>query len=70
MFRGFFVPIGIVKDELVVLNELSDAVHFDLGLVDLYPRVEAGDGVDLAIQGFLFKQGSLTHAYAYIHGVG
>ena len=69
MLRALFVSIGVVEDELMVLNVLGDAVHFDLGFVHLNPGVEAADRINFSSDGFLFEQGAFTHAHTDVHAV-
>ena len=46
----------------MVLDVLRDAVDFEFGLMDLYLRVGAGDGVDLACLLLLFEHRPFAHA--------
>lgn len=61
------VAIGVVEDELVVLDVLRDAVHFDLRLVHPDLRVAARHRVDLSRLRFLLEQWPFTHANANVH---
>ena len=43
VLRRLFVTVGVVEDELMVLNILRDSVNFDFGLMHLDSWVENAD---------------------------
>ncbi len=55
MSGSFFVPVGVVEHEFVVLDVLCDTVNFYLRLVNLNAGVEAAHSVNLAQRYLLFE---------------
>ena len=55
MSRSFFVPVGVVEHEFVVLDVLCDTVNFYLRLVYLYAWIKATHRIDLAQRYLFFK---------------
>lgn len=69
MLGALFVTVGVIEDELVVLDVLGDSVDFYLGFVHLDSGVEAAHGIYFAISGFLFEEWTFTHAHTDVHTV-
>ena len=59
--------VRIVKVEVTVLNILSDAIHLELGLVDVDFRIAHGDDIDLTFMGLFFEKRAFTHTDANVH---
>jgi len=69
MLGALFVTVGVIKDELMVLDVLGDSIDFDLGFVHLDAGVEAAHCIDFAIRGFFIEERSFTHTHADVHTV-
>ena len=69
MLGALFVAVGVIEDELMVLDVLGDSVDFNLGFVHLDAWVEAAHCIDFTIRGFFIEERSLTHAHADVHTV-
>ena len=65
--RILSVRVSVVEGEVVVLDELGDAVHFVLWLVDRDARISASNRVDLACLHLLGKERSFPDTDANVH---
>ena len=66
--RGILVRVGIVEVEVVIFNDLSDAINLMLTLMDTHEWVSRRDRVNLPCRLFLGEDGSFSNTYCDLQG--
>lgn len=69
MLRCFFVSIGVIEDEFMILDVFSYAINFDFWFMHLNVWIEAADCIDFSWKGFLFKKWTFTNTHTDVHWI-